>query len=193
MADRPTKTTVTGRYIGGGLFVPRADPNNPEKMRHSACIVLDEGEPEKVEAVVKQAIADKWGGKPPAGLQVWGVREGDDPEYEASYDEKFINPKSTKAPKVLVRTDGVYKETGIDDGTVYPGCYVAASVEAYGYDGSKKDNIKPGVSLNLRAVLFRKDGERLDDYMDADSEFGGVEAADPTDVADDFLDDSKAA
>lgn len=50
------------------------------------------------------------------------------------------------------------------------------SVEAYGYDGDKAKNIKPGVTLNLRAILFRKDGERLSDYIDAESEFEGFDS-----------------
>lgn len=188
MSDRPTKATVTGRFIGGGLFQPRANENSPDRPRYSACIVLDKGEDEKVDEVIERAMSDRWGNKLPAGLQDWGVREGDDPEYETSYGQKFINPKSTKPPKTLVKEGTVYVETTLDDGVIYPGCYVGASIEAYAYDGDKKKGIKPGVTLNLRAVLFRKDGERLDDYMDAESEFGGVkvEASNDNDE-DDFM------
>lgn len=186
MSDRATKATVTGRFIGGGLFQPRANENDPERTRYSACVVLDEGQDKKIEKIVQQAISDRWGGKKPAGLQNWGVREGDDPEYEASFEQKFINPKSTRQPQTLVRQGDIYVATTMEDGVIYPGCYIGVSVEAYGYESDKKKGIKPGVSLNLRAVLFRADGERLDDYLDAASEFSDVEVESSEDD-EDFL------
>lgn len=190
MANDPKQTTITGRYIGGGLFEPKADQNNPEKKRYNACIILDDKEHKKIDKVINVAIEEKWGKKKPAGLQIWGAREGDDEEYEASYGNKFINPKSTKAPEALTFKDGVYVKTDSDEGVIYPGCYVGVSVQAYAYDGDKKKNIKPGVSLNLRAVLFREDGEHLDDHVNAENEFAGVNVVesdnDNTDD-DDFL------
>lgn len=184
-----TRVTVTGRYVGGGLFTPRNDPQNPDRTpKHSACVVLDKGQDKMVSAAVEAALSDKWGAKRPGGLQDWGVREGDDPDYEASFEKYFINPKSTKAPKILRRDGGnVYVEVGDADNVIYPGCYVAISIDAYGYDGDKKAGIKPGVTLNLRSVLFRKDGERLDDYVNADAEFEGVEVDDMAEENDDFL------
>lgn len=178
------RTTVTGRYIGGGLFEPRADANNEEKRRYSACMVLEPSEAAKVDKIVKAAITEKWGANPPAGLQNWGVREGDDPEYEFSFEKQFINPKAVRAPKVLRREDGLYLEVKADSGVVYAGCYGATSIEAYAYDGDRKKKIKPGVTLSLRAFMFTKDGEPLGDIVKADEDFDGVEVSE---AEDDFL------
>ena len=175
------KVTVTGRFIGGGLFKPRSqeDGKNP---RYSACVVLDEGEKAKIEEVVQSAKEEKWGNKPPSGLQTWAVRTGDDSEYEVSFEREFINPKSSNKPKAFYKRDGVYIETKEED-LIYPGCYVAASVGAYGYDGDKAKGIKPGITLNLRGVMFIKHGERLGDRFKAENEFEGFES--DTDVTGD--------
>lgn len=180
------KTTVTGRFIGGALFEPKADKNNPDKLRHNACIVLDAGDEKKVERIVENAVREKWGSKPPAGLQRWGVREGDDPEYATSFGQLFINPKSPNQPKILRKDGSVYQEVSAEDGVVYAGCFGAVSINAFAYDGDRKAGIKPGVTLGLRAFLFVKDGDPLGDHVDADSEFSGVDVVSQND-SDDFL------
>ena len=192
MADNESKVTVRGRFIGGALWEAKTDPQNPEKKpKFSACVVLDEGEAEKVNAIVERAVAEKWGKKIPAGMQDWGVRRGDDPEYEASYEKDFINPKSTRKPQALAKRAGMVGPVARDEDMIYPGCRVAVSVSAYAYDGDRKANIKAGVTLNCRAVMYLGKGERLDgsfDMSNADSEFADMEAED-IDVADedDFL------
>ena len=184
MATKNTVTTVIGRFVGGGLFEPRSQEEGKDP-RYSACVVLEDGEGAKINKIIETAKKEKWGNKKPAGLQTWGVREGDDPEYEASYEHDFINPKSSRKPQTLVKRDNVFVEVTVDDDLLYPGCYVAVSVEAYGYDGDKSKSIKPGLSLNLRAVMFRKHGERLGDYVDAENEFEGYDSDCEDD--DDFL------
>lgn len=169
------KVTVKGRFIGGALFEPKEIDG---KTQYNACVVLDDGEAVKVERIVKAAAKEKWGDKKPAGLQNWGVREGDDPEFAHSFEKQFINPKAgTKVkPGVLVKRDGVMKSVEEEDGIVYPGCYVAVSVNAYAYAGDKAKNIKPGVTLGLRGVMFLRDGEPLADRLDADSEFADFDS-----------------
>lgn len=175
MARRETVATVIGRFVGGGLFEPRKQDDDKDP-RHSACIVLEPGQDKSIDAIVQKAIEAKWGSKKPAGLQLWGVREGDDPEFEASFEQKFINPKANKKPQTLYKKDNVFVECTPEDDLLYAGAYVAVSVEAYGYDGDKKKNIKPGVTLNLRAVMFRKHGERLGDHVNAEDEFGDLDS-----------------
>lgn len=170
--DLITKATVKGRFVGGGLFEARGE----DSLKYSACTVLDEGEEAKIEEIVENAIKNKWGNKKPKGLVIWGAREGDDEEFEASFEKMFINPKSGTKPQTLVKVDGVYQKTDKEEGIIYPGCYVAVSVNAYAYDGDKEKNIKPGVTLNLRAVMFMKDGERLGDSVDAEEEFEGFDS-----------------
>jgi len=175
MSDLTVKATVKGRFVGGGLFEPK-EQENGGKPKFSACIVLDEGQDEKVEEIIENALNNKWGKKRPPGLQNWGVREGDDPEFEASFERNFINPKSTSAPKTLVKVDGVATKVTQEERVIYAGCYVAVSISAYAYDGDKKKGIKPGVTLNVRAVMFLKDGERLGDSVDVDEEFEGFDS-----------------
>ena len=93
MADREDVVTVTGRFVGGGLFEPRSKEEGKD-ARYSACVVLDDGENEKIDKLIMFVKKDKWGTKVPPGLQTWGVREGDDPEFEASFEIpfRFVNP-----------------------------------------------------------------------------------------------------
>jgi len=174
MTDLKIKTTIKGRFVGGGLFEPREQESGKDK--YSACTVLDDGQAEKIEEVIENAITNKWGNKPPKGLVIWGVREGDDPEFEASFEHEFINPKSTSAPQTLVKVDGLATKVTAEEKLFYAGCYVAVSLNAYAYDGDKKKNIKPGVTLNVRAVMFTKDGDRIGDSVDVDEEFEGFDS-----------------
>ena len=172
MSDNNVIVTVKGRFVGGGLFEPRAREEGKEP-RYSATVVLEKAEAKKIESITKAAIVQKWGSKVPAGLVSWGLREGDDPEFEASYGNVFINPKATRAPDTVTRINGKINKVTREEDIIYPGCYVAASVSAYAYEGDRARSIKPGVTLNLRAVLFLKDGERLDNSVDSDKEFDG--------------------
>lgn len=169
------KITVKGRFIGGALFEPKETDG---KTQYNACVVLDDGEAAKIEKITQAAVKEKWDGKKPSGLQNWGVREGDDPEYAHSFEKQFINPKAglKVKPAVLVKRDGVMQNVEEDDGIIYPGCYVAVSVNAYAYDGDKTKNIKPGVTLGLRGVMFIKDGEPLTDRLNAESEFADFDS-----------------
>lgn len=168
------KVTVKGRYIGGAIFSPKELDG---KQQYNCCLVLEKGEAAKVRAIVDAAIAEKWGNKKPAGLQDWSIRVGDDPEY-ASYEQEYINPKASpkSQPAVLVKRDGIPAKTSQEEGIVYPGCFVAASVHAYAYDGDKAKSIKPGVTLSLRGVMFWKDGEPLSDRLNAEAEFADIES-----------------
>lgn len=169
----PQQCTVLGRFIGGGLYQPKEQQNGGKK--YSACVVLEStADVKKVEAAIEAAIDDKWNGKKPRGAVIWGVRTGDDPDFEHSFEQAFINPKSAedKPPRVLRKIGGVSH----DCEDVYPGCHVAVSVRAYAYDGDGK-GIKPGVALGLGGVLFRKDGERIGGGF-SESDFDGIESDD---------------
>lgn len=171
MADQlNTKVTVTGRFVGGALFEANEDG------KHSACIVLDDGENEKVEAIRDNAIKNKWGSKVPRGLTDWTVREGDDEEYEASFDRFYINPKcpAKSAPKTVIRVAGKIEQ--VDEDIIYPGCYVAVSVNAYGMDANTEKKMKASVNLGLGNVMFLRDGERLGGGSNPEDDFGDFES-----------------
>ncbi len=164
------QTTVKGRFIGGGLYQAK-EANG--KTQFSACVVLEPGEADKVNRAIESAIHEEFGSKPPKGLQDWGVRVGDDEEFEHSFERQFINPKASedKKPKVLKRVEGELVEC--ED--VYPGCFVHVSVNAYAYKGDSNKGIKPGASLRLRGVMFWKDGDRIGDSF-KENEFEGFES-----------------
>lgn len=180
MAQSATKVTVKGRFVGGGLFEARQGATD-KTAKFSACVVLNDGEDKKIDKIIQAAVKEKFPNKKPAGMQIWGVREGDDEDFEASFDQKFINPKSSKSPQTLVKREGVAHEVTQEDDILYPGCYVAVSVGAYAYPADKDKGIKAGASLQVRAVMFMKDGERLGDVVDADEEFGEIDDSEEED------------
>lgn len=170
------KVTITGRLMTGAekLFVG-------ENGTHNAIILLDEAGVEKLEAAKKKAIEEKFGSKVPAKLQDFVIRDGDDPEYENTYEQKFINAKKKKAPapRVVRKVNGEFEDISLESGIVYAGCYVAANVSVYAYPGGTGANgekILPGVSVGLSGVMFLKDGEPLGDNLNVDDAFGDFES-----------------
>ena len=172
------KCTVKGRLTGASaIFTPQIDEENPNKKpKFGANVTLNEGEDVKIDAIVKAAIKEKFGNKVPGKLQNWGVRDGDDPDYEVSFGKKFINPKATRQPVCFLRKDGVNRDITKEMDLLYAGCYVAVSVSAYAYLGDPSKNIKPGVTLILRAIKWASHGERLGDVVKVDDEFDDEES-----------------
>lgn len=170
--------TVTGRFTGGAFWTPKVDPKGV--LKHSACIVLDDGQAEKINAVIANVQDEKWAKKPP-GLVIYGPREGDDEEY-ASYGKFFINPKSsTKVPPTAwVKESGRTRQVTEGEGLIYPGCYVAVALDAYALDARPQTPTSPKVSacisLGLGKILFRRHGERLSGGVGADSAFEGFDS-----------------
>lgn len=176
MAIKPElKTTVKGRLMGGAIFKPK-DQDDGKEPRYGCNLVFEDSEQcEKIRKVCDAAIKDKWPNKKPK-VENWGVRVGDDPEYEYSYGKEFINPKSKDKPQLLVKRDGVFREVSEDDDLIYPGCYVAVSVGAFAYDADKDRKSPAGVTLFVRAIMFLKHGEKLRDHVNAQEEFADLDS-----------------
>jgi len=177
------KIVVKGRFIGGPLFHPRKTEDH-KAPQYGCTIVLDEGEEAKVAAAVTQAIADKWAGKRPPGMQNWAERVGDDPEYP-SFEKHYINPKASSVgkdgqelprPGTFIKRGGVVTAIDQASGIIYPGCYVACELDVYAYDGNREKSIKPGISTSLNKVLFLKDGDRLSSQTRAEDAFEQFES-----------------
>ncbi len=175
--------TVTGRFTGGALFSPKQTGENG-KQQYTLNLVLDDGEETKIEEAVKAAIAEKWGGKTPSNMNNWAVRKGDDPEFASSYGKFFINAKANtvsskgvpmKRPGTFIRRGGKIEPIEAEEEIIYPGCYVAAEISVYAFDGDKAKNIKPGVTISFSKVLYRKNGERLSSQTSADDAFAGFD------------------
>lgn len=93
------------------------------------------------------------------------------PEYKGCF---VLEANSTRRPVVIDRKKAALTE---EDGVIYSGCYVNASLGAAGYTFGK---VKKGVKCYLNGVQFVKDGERfgtnaIDDFddLDGDDEDGG--------------------
>lgn len=85
-------------------------------------------------------------------------------EYGFTDQMIFTNITSHIKPGI-VASDGKTKIT--DDQAFYPGCYARASVNAFAFD--KKGG--KGVAFGLNNLMFVKDGERLDNRVEAEKEF----------------------
>lgn len=96
------------------------------------------------------------------------------PEYKGCY---VLRADSTRRPLVIDRQKAAVTE---DDGVIYSGCYVNASLAAAGYEFAK---VKKGVKCYLNGVQFVADGERFG--VDAMNDF---DALDEADDHEDFMD-----
>lgn len=178
------KTTVTGRLISyKGLFKP------DENGKYTAIIVLDTKQDKKVEQIINNAKQNKWGDKKVPGLTIYSTREGDDPEYESTYEHVFIRPKSNNPPQMLVKRNGALHAVSEDEKLFYAGCYVAVSISAYGVEQNKEKQIPNTLSLSLDGMLFLKYGDRLGNSFDAEEAFGNFEDSDDDEAADTFSED----
>ena len=176
------KCTVKARFIGGKVFKP-----DEESGKYTSLLVLEDGEAEKVRKIRDQAIKEKWA-KKPAGLQDWTVREGDDEEYEHSFEKDFVNPKAVRLPKVFTKKKNVLTQVEESDDILYAGCYVFAVIDAFAYDGNKEKKIKPGVTLGLQHLVYWKSGEAIGyDGNPDDSDYEGMETEEDEDDEDDMI------
>ena len=89
------------------------------------------------------------------------------PVYAGCY---ILEANSTRRPVALNRDKSAVTE---EDGIIYSGCYVNASLAAAGYTFGK---VKKGVKAYLNGVQFVRDGERFG--MDASSDFDDLDGGD---------------
>lgn len=194
MADIKHEVTVRARYVGGKFWNP-----DEETGKFNAVLILEDGEEKKVERIRDKAIRDKFGLKKPKGMQDWTVREGDDEEFENSFERMFINPTSrNKRPKIFIKKGNTYTEISEDDNIFYAGCYVFAKVDVFAYPENKEKKAKAGVTMGLQHLVFWKDGESIgydgtpddDDYEGMESEVpqGAHDSSDDEGDDDDFGD-----
>ena len=86
------------------------------------------------------------------------------PAYAGCY---VLEANSTRRPVTINRNKAAVTE---EDGIIYSGCYVNASLAAAGYTFGK---VKKGVKCYLHGVQFVKDGERFG--SDAMSDFDALD------------------
>jgi hypothetical protein len=124
-----------------------------------------------IEQACKQALVEKYGeGKVPKGFKMPLV-DGDDKEYQGYADHVCIKANTKKRPTLVNRDKTPIVE---EDGILYGGCYVNASIDVWVMDNSYGKK----VLASLNAIQFVKDGEAFgtksdgaDDFDDLDDEF----------------------
>ncbi|MBR5878467.1 MAG: DUF2815 family protein [Akkermansia sp.] len=89
------------------------------------------------------------------------------PSYAGCY---ILEANSTRRPVTLDRRKAMVTE---DDGLIYSGCFVNASLAAAGYEYGK---VKKGVKCYLNGVQFVADGDRFG--SDATDDFDELDGAD---------------
>ena len=124
-----------------------------------------------IEQACKQALVEKYGeGKVPKGFKMPLV-DGDDKEYQGYADHVCIKANTKKRPTLVNRDKTPIVE---EDGILYGGCYVNASIDIWIMDNQYGKK----VLASLNAIQFVKDGEAFgnasngaDDFEDLDDEF----------------------
>lgn len=160
MNAQPTKV-VTGRARGSyvNVFAPRMNDLSG-KEEYSMTLLIPKTDTDtlaKLKAAAKAAIAEKFGDKPPAGLQS-PIHDGDGAkpnggEYgEECHGHWVVNVKSTRKPGVV----DANVQPVLDAAEFQSGDYCRVSLNAYAYDNKRK-----GVAFGLQNVQVLAKGEPL--------------------------------
>lgn len=164
------------------IFTPTKFEDNSEP-KYSATFIIPKDHPD-LPAVKKAFMAEVVDRFPEASNgKIWpkgcacGLKDADtatdsmdeilsdkNPAYKGCY---ILEANSTRRPIVMNRDKSVLTE---DDGVIYSGCYVNASLNAAAYTYAK---VKKGVKAYLNGVQFVRDGERFG--MDASDDFDALD------------------
>lgn len=139
---------------------------------YSACLIIDPkktrafdeaGKPVKLTDAIEAVAKDKWGGKAAAVLAEMRKKDNvcfrTEPKTNASgevydgFDGMYhISTRGKTRPLVIDRDK---RQLTAEDGVVYSGCYVNASLELWAQDNSYGKRI----NATLRGVQFLRDGD----------------------------------
>ncbi len=157
------------------LFDARA-PKGSDKAKFSADFILNKKTQKdqiaKLEKLCERAMLDKFGKK--VGIKHMCLKDGNDPskqDIEGYGDEvMYLTAKNDSRPAIVDQKKVTITK---EDGKIYGGCYVNASVEIYGFKHDVGGNC---ILASLRAVQFVRDGESLggNTPVDVDEEFEEV-------------------
>lgn len=176
--------TVSGRLTTSAAKLY----NQNENGKYQAIVVIEDDKYIKMLEEARDMVAKATFGDKPVKYNDFVVREGDDPEYEVSFEKHYINAKANphrttgRGPAILKRIDGAIVPVDAEEDLIYAGCYVAVNINVYPIQENKALDIKKGVTIGLNKVLFVRDGERLsggesdeESFDGFDSEFSDVE------------------
>ena len=156
------------------------------KAQYQCTFILDKEEHatsiKRLQREIQKTLEEKFGkGKAPRKYKCC-LADGDledAEELEGKY--RLRTASATVRPNVVNKDMSPITE---EDDIIYAGCYVHATVSLWAYDHPKGGK---GVSANIRAVMFHKDGEPFGaGPVDVEDEFGDLTEEDLE--GDDFLD-----
>lgn len=157
----------------------------PTPPKYQAVFILDKKQHasviEQIEKQTDKVAKDFFEGKLPK-LKSRPIRDGEEKEDKDGYgsDIVFISASSKNRPQVVDRNPSIPLVAA--DNRPYAGCYVNAVISLWAYNhklGGK------GVSTNLLAVQFYKDGEPFGEKVDAEEAFDSYEGEGDNDVDND--------
>lgn len=143
------------------LFRKAVFNGNETKFEATFLFPKDSANHKKVQKAIDDFIAEKFQSKPPKGLKITALTDGDTKEYDGYEGMMALKGGSTKRPLVIDKDKSALTE---DDERLYAGCYVNAIVEFWYSDhplGGKQ------ILGNLLGVQFYKDGEAFSDGVSA--------------------------
>lgn len=151
---------------------PKADAGAKEKYRVAFIIPKDHPQIAELRKIILGEMTNKFGAKAAAVLkaaeaqQKSCLRDGDTKEGEGFAGNMFLAANSETRPSTFNYDGSVVTK---DDGVIYSGCFVDASLDIYAFD-----NVSKGNSAGLRGVKFRRKGDA----------FGGGQSADENEFED---------
>jgi len=161
------------------LFTAHAMEEGQE-AKYSAAFIMDNQQHSKlldqIEATIDRLALDFW--KKKTNFKSC-LRDGNDKADMDGYGDgvMFITASRKTRPAVVDRQVNPVTE---DDGVIYAGCYVNATIRLWVQD----NKFGKRVNAELRAVQFVKDGESFGaGPVNAEDEFGTIEDEDGADKA----------
>jgi hypothetical protein len=166
---------------GHGLWTkskpPKADASAKEKYRIALIIPKNHPQMKDLKAAIQSVMETKFGVKWQAVLkaaelqQKSCLRDGDTKDGEGFPGNMFVSANSDTRPSTFNIDKTIVTQ---DDGIIYSGCYVNASLDIYAFD-----NVSKGNSAGLRGVQFLRKGDAFGGGAPADeSEFDEIAAPD---------------
>lgn len=151
-----------------------------EKYAATFLIAKDDPQVKAIKAAMKEVAEEKFGTPLPKKLPLC-LKDGDDSDYDGYEGHFSIKATTKRRPVVIDRQKTPVTE---DDGVVYAGCYVNASVEIWAMDNSYGKKIL----CSLNGLQFVKDGEAFGaGGSNAMSDFDELDDADDTSGFDDAM------
>ncbi|PHM39296.1 hypothetical protein Xmau_02900 [Xenorhabdus mauleonii] len=113
----------------------------------------------EIESAIIKVATEKWGAKAEGIIKTirgnnmrFNFRDGDEKtDYDGYAGNMFISASNKSRPLVI---DRARSPLTAQDGRIYSGCYVNATISIFAYDNNGK-----GISASLSGVQFFRDGD----------------------------------